>query len=201
MKYCGIVLLAAGKSDRLGSPKQILIHEGKTLLQHSVEEALGTGIRPVVVVLGASHVLFEESLRNFSDIEIVINEAWEEGMASSIRAGVQTAMKLVPGLDGLIMMVCDQPFVSRELLEELVHTQQETGMPVVASSYGNNQGVPVLFHKDFFSSLLELRGDTGARKILKDQAAQLALVNFPEGVKDIDTMNDYEELIREARND
>jgi molybdenum cofactor cytidylyltransferase len=187
-------LLAAGMSGRLGSPKQILVYEGKTLLMRSVEVALGTGMHPVLVVLGANHALLEKELAAVEGIRIVINKAWPEGMASSIRCGVEAAMQQEPELDGLIIMVCDQPFVRSALLNELLLTQEKTGLPVVASSYRDNPGVPALFHKHFFSSLLALTGDTGARKILKDQAGLVARVPFPEGETDIDTMNDFNEL-------
>ena len=204
MNHCAIVLLAAGMSSRLGSPKQTLIYDGKTLLRHSVEAALGTGMQPVLVVLGANHTLLEKELDAIAGIRIVVNKGWEEGMASSIRCGVEAALQLEPRLDGLIIMVCDQPFLNTALLKELFQTQQKTGMPVVASSYRDNPGVPALFHKNFFNNLLALKGDTGARKFLKDQAGLVHLVHFPKGETDIDTMSDYtelKELKREGLND
>jgi molybdenum cofactor cytidylyltransferase len=204
LNHCAIVLLAAGMSVRLGSPKQVLVYEGKTLLRHSVEAALGTGMQPVLVVLGANRNLLEKELETIAGIRTVINNGWQEGMASSIRCGVEAALQLEPGLEGLIIMVCDQPFVSTSLLEELFQTQQKTEMPAVASSYRDNPGVPALFHKSFFNELLTLKGDSGARKLLKDQADRVALVPFPKGETDIDTMNDYmelKELKGEGRND
>ena len=204
LNHCAIVLLAAGISGRMGTPKQVLVYEGKSLLRRSVEAALGTGIRPVFVILGANHVLLEKEMENIKEIRIVFNHGWPEGMAASIRCGVAAAMQLEPDLDGLIMMVCDQPFVSSELLEELLHTQHQTGKPVVASSYLDKPGVPAFFHKSFFSNLMALQGDTGARKILKDQAALVALVPFPEGATDIDTISDFNglnKLKKEERRD
>jgi molybdenum cofactor cytidylyltransferase len=204
LNHCAIVLLAAGRSGRLGTPKQILVYEGKTLLRHSVEAALGTGMQPVLVVIGANHRIIEKELNAEAGIRIVVNKGWEEGMASSIRCGVEAAMQMERGLDGLIIMVCDQPFVRTELLQTLFQTQQETDMPVVASSYRDNPGVPALFHKSFFNKLLSLKGDTGARKIMKDQAGLVQLVDFPEGETDIDTLNDFKELTelkKERRHD
>jgi molybdenum cofactor cytidylyltransferase len=194
LNHCAIVLLAAGKSGRLGSPKQVLEYNGKSLLRHSVETALGTGIQPILVVLGAGHALLEKELESINGIQFVINEGWHEGMATSIRCGVEAALKQDPALEGLIIMVCDQPFVTTELLNELFQRQQTTGMPLVASHFQDNPGVPAFFHKSFFSKLLELKGDSGARKLLKGQSDLVALVAFPGGEIDIDTMNDYTEL-------
>jgi molybdenum cofactor cytidylyltransferase len=195
LNRCTIVVLAAGRSVRLGTPKQILVYNGKTLLRHSVEAALGTGVQSVLVVLGASHLEMEKELEDVKGVLIVNNKDWREGMASSIRFGVERSMQLEPALDGLIIMVCDQPFVTTELLNELFHVQRETGLAAVASSYQGNPGVPALFHKTFFKNLLALKGDTGARKLLKDQASLVALVNFPKGETDIDTMSDYSALL------
>ena len=191
LNHNAVVVLAAGKSGRLGTPKQTLVYEGKTLLQRSVEAAVGTGLQPVLVVVGAHHSTMEKELEAIKGIRIVLNKGWEEGMASSIRCGVEMAMRMDRDLDGLIMMVCDQPFVTTELLKGLIQKHQETGMPVVASSYGNHTGVPAFFDKQFFKQLLLLKGDTGARKLLKDQADQVTLVHFPGGATDIDTLEDY----------
>ncbi len=194
LDHCAVVLLAAGKSDRLGTPKQMLVYRGKTLLRRSVEAAMGTGLEPVFVVLGASHSTMEKVLEDLKSVRIVNNKGWEEGMASSIRCGVEAAMRMEKVPDGLIIMVCDQPHVNTELLQSLVLTQQKTGMPVVASNYRDNPGVPALFHKSFFNRLLLLEGDTGARKLLKEEAEFVSLVDFPLGEADIDTMKDFNEL-------
>jgi molybdenum cofactor cytidylyltransferase len=193
-EHCGIVLLAAGKSGRMGIPKQMLVFKSKTLLRHAAEAAVGTGMQPVIVVVGAYHSLMEKELDQIKGVRIVVNQEWEEGMASSIRSGVEKLAALDDETDGLIMMVCDQPFVSTELLNSLLQKQQETGKPVVACSYGNTKGVPALFDKYYFSRLLSLKGDKGARKLLDDLGEQVALVPFPQGEKDIDTREDFSKL-------
>ena len=190
----GIILLAAGRSSRLGSPKQLLTYKGKSLLRHAVDAALGSEMTPLIVVLGAHSELLKKELESEKGVQVIINKGWEEGMASSIRCGVNAAMQTSPSTDGLIIMVCDQPFVSPALLKRLVDTQHQTGLPVVASGYHSSLGVPALFYKTFFETLLELEGDTGARKLLKEHKDVVAMVDFPEGVIDIDTENDYHEL-------
>ena len=188
---CGIVLLAAGRSSRMGNPKQLLEYKGKTLLVHSVDSAIATGLTPVIVVLGANGQLMEKELVAEQGMKIIFNGDWEEGMASSIRCGIKEALEMDPDLDGVIIMVCDQPFVGPKLLTKLLDTQHETGLPIVSSHYNSSPGVPALFHKSFFEALLGLKGDTGARKLLKECKELVAIVDFPEGKIDIDTKDDY----------
>ena len=187
----GIILLAAGSSSCMGSPKQILPYKGKTLLVHAVDAAISSGSKPVIVVLGANSQSLEKELVFKEGLKIIINNEWEEGMASSIRCGIKEALEIEPNLDGLIIMVCDQPFVDSLLLKKLLETQHQTGLPVVSSYYNSSPGVPALFHKSFFESLLALKGDTGARKLLKECKDVVANVDFPDGVIDIDTKDDY----------
>ncbi len=189
-----IVILAAGTSARLGSPKQLLTYKGKNLLRHSVDEALETGCQSVFVVLGANTDLMRDELKD-KPVIIVENKDWQEGMASSIRCGLENISKTILRPDCVIFMVCDQPHVNSSLLLNLLEKRNETGMPIVASSYNDKTGTPALFHKNFFPALMELTGDKGARKLIADNPDKVATVPFPEGIKDIDTKEDYESLI------
>lgn len=185
--------MAAGPSTRLGKPKQLLQHNGKSLLKHSIEEALNANANSVIVVLGAhSNLLYGEIDKN--KVQLVVNTEWEDGMASSIRLGLKSLLKRIPLVDAVIFIVCDQPHLSASLLNELLITQQETGKPIVASHYGEAIGPPALFHKSFFAELMQLKGDTGAKKIIQEYSAELTTVSFPEGKIDIDSPADYEAL-------
>ena len=189
-----IIILAAGKSARLGSPKQLLSYKGKNLLRHTVDEALETGCQSVFVVLGANSELLKKELKD-KPVSIVENAGWQEGMASSIRCGLETITNTILRPDSIIFMVCDQPHVSSSLLLSLVDKKNETKMPIVASSYEDKMGIPALFYKIFFTTLMELKGDRGARKLIADNLDKVATVEFPEGITDIDTKEDYESLI------
>ncbi len=195
-QHIAIVILAAGASSRMGSPKQLLEYDGKTLLQHAIETALATDCPKVVVVLGARADLLKPELAN-QPIQILENKNWQEGMASSIRYALQhiTIAGFQP--ESVIFMVCDQPYVTSSLLMSLVEKGVETGMPIVASGYGDKAGTPALFHKSIFLQLMELKGDKGARALLAAQPEKVAIVPFPKGVTDIDMVADYELLKRE----
>lgn len=190
MAAFGLVLLAAGASVRLGSPKQDLLFQNQTLLQHAVQAARQSGCAPIIVVLGAQAALFRAQL-NPAGIILTENPAWEEGMGASIRHGVAALLQAAPAVSGVILMLCDQPFVTGELLHELITVKEAGKKQIVACSYQNTLGTPVLFDKQFFPELLALRGAHGAKKLLYRYPEAVAAVPFELGSFDIDTASDY----------
>jgi len=189
----GIVVLAAGASTRLGKPKQLLKFQGKTLLRHTVNEATNANAVAVIVVFGENADLFTKEIEGLK-VDIVENKEWAEGMASSVHTGLNALLQHKPTIDAVIFMVCDQPYISSSLLNELITTRQKTGKPIVTCNYGDSIGPPALFHKSFIPELLKLKGDTGARKIIQQNMGEVATVLFPQGKIDIDTKEDYEAL-------
>lgn len=172
----------------------MLPYNGKSLLENTVDTANETDANPVIVVLGANAVQLEKELDE-KKVHIVENKEWKEGMASSIRCGLETLKHIAPSADGVILMVCDQPHVSSSLLNELITLQKKTARPVITSHYNDVVGPPVLFHRSVFPELLELNGDAGARKIVEKYKDNLATVSFEKGSVDIDTEDDYKALI------
>jgi len=193
IKQCAVVILAAGKSSRLGQAKQLLPFGDKTLLEHAADIALSSGLRPVIVVLGYDKEVMAEKLTGL-DLRLVNNEGWEEGMASSIRCGINELKRYFPNVDGAVIMVCDQPFVSPALLNHLLMSQHKSGKPLVAASYEGIAGIPALFHQNLFPFLLELKGDHGAKKLIMQHPEWVETISFPEGNLDIDTESDYKNL-------
>ena len=190
---CGIVILAAGASTRLGRPKQLLQYQGKTLLAHAMNEAVNSKVDAVVVILGKDAKLFKKEIDE-KKVRVAINSSWEEGMASSVRLGLDTLFNDKPYIDAVIFMVCDQPHISSSILNELIKTQQKTTKQIVTCNYGDSLGPPALFHKKYFKELVKLSGDAGARKIVQRNMNDVATISFPEGKIDIDTEEDYEKL-------
>jgi molybdenum cofactor cytidylyltransferase len=187
---CAIIILAAGKSTRVGRAKQLLTIGGNSLIRHAVETAISSGLQPVLAVLGSSGEIITTELSGL-EVRIVENSAWEEGMASSIRSGLKELMEFSPQSDGCIIMVCDQPLVSSELLKRLLNAQHKSGKPIVASKYEEAIGTPALFHRSMYPTLLGLKGDRGAKKIMELYPEFIETVAFPEGKWDIDTETDY----------
>jgi molybdenum cofactor cytidylyltransferase len=189
---CGIVLLAAGASRRLGRPKQLLVYKNLSLIGH-VLKLIETAGMPAVVVLGANSEIIEKEITG-TNIPVVENKNWGEGIASSITCGLTALEKAIPGLDGVIFLVCDQPFLTVSFLQELLTRQNTSHKPIIASSYGSTVGIPALFHKTYFPELLSLKGDAGAKKIMQAHATEMITIDFPLGHIDIDTEEDYKIL-------
>lgn len=190
----GIIILAAGSSSRLGRPKQLLDYKGKTLLQNVINEALATNCRPVIVVLGA-HAKEIASQHQHDQVSLVINESWEDGMASSVITGLSSMIKNNSEIEGIIVAVADQVFIKKSNFNNLIEKGQETGKNIIASTYAETIGTPVLFKKDYFEALLSLKGAEGAKKILNRYPHEVETVVFEQGEIDIDTETDYNNLI------
>jgi molybdenum cofactor cytidylyltransferase len=191
----GVVILAAGQSSRLGKPKQLLTLNGLTLLEKAASAALDLNSSPVLVVLGAYADDIKSNVQ-LQGVDIVVNEGWDEGMASSLRMGIEYMQQNHVNVDAILFLVCDQPYLHSALLKDLIALQKEKDLPIAASSYGGKIGTPALFHQSTFSSLMLLKGDTGARKLLDERMNDVAVLHFEKGVYDIDTVEDYEQLLQ-----
>jgi molybdenum cofactor cytidylyltransferase len=189
----GLILLAAGGSSRMGQPKQQLPFKEGSLLQHATQVAIDSGCKPIIVVVGAASDETSKSLSSFP-VQVVENQDWSSGMASSIKAGLKTLLELSAEIDGVILMVCDQPYVTPHLLRKMKREWQNSGKGMVACSYANTLGTPALFARDYFHDLLALNGQEGAKKILVAYKNFISLIPFPLGQVDIDTPEDYQNL-------
>jgi molybdenum cofactor cytidylyltransferase len=171
----------------MGRAKQLLDLGGRSLVRHVVEVAGAAGCSRIVVVVGAEAESVRATLTGLG-AEALDNPEWREGIASSLRRGISALPKAV---DAAIVLLCDQPAVSPELLETLIETQRKTGKGIVACRWNDVVGPPALFLRAHFPSLLALSGDVGARSVLKKAGDAVALVDFPDGAFDVDTPEDW----------
>ena len=192
-KEYGVIILAAGKSSRLGRPKQSLLYKDSTLLNKMVRTAIATNCGPVVVVLGSNA---EQFITDCESAITIINENWEQGMASSIQWGLDTLVNKFPSLKGVIISVCDQPYISTEILQQLIDKHRKSNLPIIASEYSGTMGTPSFFHSSIFPELMQLEGDKGAQGILQKNKQRVETIEFPLGKEDIDTAEDYNRLLK-----
>ncbi|MCP2028260.1 molybdenum cofactor cytidylyltransferase [Flavobacterium sp. HSC-32F16] len=188
-----IIILAAGSSSRLGRPKQLLEYKESTLLKNTISEALKVHAAFVIVVMGANNEIIGKEL-NPAEIITCFNADWETGMASSIVKGLNELLLLNPDCKECILAVCDQPFVTNLVFENLISEYHKTGKGIIASSYSETLGTPVLFHKKYFDELLDLKGQEGAKKLIRKYAEDVISIPFEKGNIDIDTEEDYNKL-------
>ena len=193
MTGVGAVILAAGASTRMSIPKQLLQFRGQAFLRRAASVALEARCRPVVVVTGANAAACRESLRGLAVLEAE-NQQWESGMSSSVRVGVEALVTPNPRIAAVVLMLCDQPFVTRDVIVGLVKAHYETGCSIVASRFGGSYGVPALFGKAHFSELTTLKGAAGAKQVIQKHLQKVQLLPFPEGEIDVDTPGDFTRL-------
>jgi molybdenum cofactor cytidylyltransferase len=190
----GIIILAAGASTRMGQSKQLLNVEGQSLLTRTVDTALNSLAKKIVVVLGANESDHTRVLSNLS-VDVVSNGDWQKGMGSSIKTGLRYLMETTT-LHAVIILVCDQPLLDPAHINKLITEHHTSKKPIVASSYAGTNGVPVLFEKGCFPDLLNLSDDQGAKKIIQQHPEWISTVSFPEGKIDLDTLEDYNSFLK-----
>lgn len=188
----GAIVLAAGGSTRLGHPKQLLRHSGRTLLRRAADAALEAATGPVVVVLGAQAELLKGELNGLA-LQIAMNRQWSQGIAGSIHTGL-AALDQDKTVDAALVMACDQPHVSADLLRRLIEAYLSGRPPAVACAYAGTLGVPALFDRSLFGELWLLAGDHGAKQVIEKHRSQVARVSFEPGAVDIDTTDDWVRL-------
>ena len=194
---CAVVIIAAGESKRLGTPKQLLLVEEDTLLNRLIKTVQRAVNFPIYLVLGANAEKIQAQLPHI-EINVVENKDWQEGMGSSIRLGVQAILESAKKFDGVLILVCDQPYLTEAAIQDLVKLQAAKKTAITASFYANIAGTPALFHASIFPDLLALKGEQGARKIIQERDQELAKLQFEKGVLDIDTQDDYQQLLKEV---
>ncbi len=192
----GGLLLAAGGSRRMGTPKQLLEFEGKTLLRRAADALCSSKCSPVVVVLGAVSETSEDEIKGLP-VTVAVNDDWESGMSSSIRIGLEKLLAIEPEIDAVMITLCDQPFVTSEKIDLFINEFALNCPPIIAAEYGGVQGVPALFASGYFDDLLKLTGDKGARNVIRSSGLA-AGIELPEAAVDIDTIEDVENFTKSS---
>lgn len=196
MSSFGIILLAAGNATRMGSPKQLLDFNGMPLVRHAVTEAIASECSPVIVVCGAVVDAIRQALAGLT-VQLTFNPLWSQGMGTSIQCGLR-ALQPHPA-DGVILSLIDQPLIDRRCYRELVAIHEQTGLPIVSSEYSGTVGVPVLFTREFFPNLHGLAPSQGCKSVIQGNRDHTALFSCPDAAADIDTPDDYAQVLAEFR--
>jgi len=188
-----VLILAAGESKRLGQPKQLLDIQGDTLIERTIKEVSKTTCQPIIIVLGAYATPIQKAIQDY-DITILHNAAWQEGMGSSLRLGMQFITQNHPKATQVICLVSDQPFLTAAHLEALRSTALQSNASIITTGYNGKQGVPALFKKEVYKELLKVEGDKGARVVIRKDASRVVSIQNEQLGIDIDTMEDYRSL-------
>lgn len=184
------IILAAGESRRMGTPKQLLEWRNHRLLEHAILNAQAIFGQRIIIVLGANADVIKATI-DFNSVTLVLNENWQEGIASSIRAGIQALPK---SATSALLLLGDQPLIKTPQLQQLLNYALSEPTKIVASEYNGVIGVPALFPASFFANLLTLSGDKGAKFLLQKFEQNLLKISLPQAEFDIDCADDFERL-------
>jgi molybdenum cofactor cytidylyltransferase len=193
MRNVGAIILAAGGSSRFGQAKQLLSFQGESLVRRAVRTAIEAGCACVTVVVGDARDRIETELRETPAV-IVENPEWQRGLGTSIRCGLRHLLSLRPEIDAVVLLACDQPFADASVISSLIAQRENSHKPIVACSYANTLGIPALFARACFESLLALPDDSGAKALIESHSADVAQIEFEKGAIDIDTPADFERI-------
>ena len=184
------VVLAAGRSTRMGAQKLLLPVEGRPMVERVVAAAEGSAAAETVVVVGSEAGAVRAAVGGHP-VRIVMNPDHERGMSTSLRAGVSA---LPPGCEAVLFVLGDQPFITSAVMDRLIGRFAEAGAGIVRPLAGGGPAHPVLMAAKYFPEIMALEGDVGAREILARHEEDVTYVELddPRSTLDVDTLADYE---------
>ena len=186
------IVLAAGASRRLGTPKQLLNVDGETLLHRAARIALATAPAQTLVVLGADAAAMREAVADL-DVRSVVCDDWQRGQSASLQAGVSA---LEDGIEGVLVLLCDQVGLDAAHANTLLQAWHDEPTRAVASAYADVIGVPAVLPRAWFADVLRLQGDRGARDLLRRRDAEVVKIAAPALARDVDTPRDARVVTR-----
>ena len=191
MKNIAILILAAGKSSRMNSIKQLEKIDGKTLLEITLNKIQSIYSSTIFCVLGANADQIKSEI-NTKNIQFIKNDNFENGLSSSIVSGINYFKKKELNFDGVFILLADQPAIEITYLENMLHLFLENKDTIIASNYGLKLGVPVIFPKKYFSKLLLIKGDKGAKEFINNRIEKVLTPKQKTNFLDIDTKEDLQ---------
>jgi molybdenum cofactor cytidylyltransferase len=183
------VVLAAGGSSRMGKPKQLLEIGGKTLVSIVIENILASIIDEVIIVTQPDLPLISDN--EYPEIKRVVNNAWQRGQSSSMKAGLSA---VDPKTDAVMFFMADQPMVDEDIINRLITAFQESEKPIISPLYNGKKGAPVIFKRRLFDELNLIQGDRGGRDLLEVYPVEYVNIEMPMAAMDVDTPEEYEKL-------
>jgi len=187
----GAVVLAAGKSERMGQNKLLLPLNGKALIEGVLNALSAAGIGEQVIVLGYKPEQVVEALKpRLNTLKIMVNEDYEQGMISSFQVGLQ----MMSYVDAAFLVLGDEPIFDPNLLNKMIQQMENSqGKALIVSPiHKGKKGHPLLFHRRLFTEILSLKSPQTIREIVHRHADRLLTIEAPQWtIMDIDTPEDY----------
>lgn len=190
------IILAAGRSSRMGSHKLLLPFRGRPIVNWVLAAACASQADPVIVIIGHEAEKIDAALRAERWFLAIHNPWYVEGMSTSLRIGLAATRKDV---DGAIILLGDQPLVTAEIINAMIAESAREPDAIIAASYEGRRGNPVLFPRQYFAELDTSTGDEGGRSVLARHSEQVRLMEIDDALAgfDVDTPEEYQALISE----
>jgi molybdenum cofactor cytidylyltransferase len=188
------IILSAGSSSRMGTPKALLNIGNTTFIQHIIETVESVGLTNNVVVLGFESQTIRETLPSFSGT-IIVNEAWEQGQLSSIIAGLDVLDQI--NCDGVLICPVDHPIISTALIKKLIESFQQSHKKIVIPTYHGRRGHPIIISSELFTEINNASLNVGLREVVRAHKDDICEVPTEEEgvIINIDTPEDYQKYI------
>ena len=184
------LLLAAGGSSRLGQPKQLVLFNNEFLINYIVDQIRRGGISDIRIVLGSHFSEIKEQIKD-KRLEVIRNLYWEEGISSSIKCGLNN---LEPETEAVIIFIVDQPFLKPELITQILQRFSTSKANIIAACVSGQIVHPVLYRKEVFLKLMELKGDIGGKAIFANEYVETINWKDEKLLLDIDSFDDLEKI-------
>lgn len=191
-KIAGIIL-AAGESSRLGTPKQLLLWRGETLLASVVHLALKSKLDPIIVVTGYQGLEIGLTLAGLGKVMVTVNTHWAEGQSTSIRSGLDS-LDIWKDIDACIFFMSDQPQIPVRLVKKIIKKYIHDRPMIVAPRVEGRRGNPVLFDHSTFKALRKSEGNEGGRRLFEEYPVTYVEWKDASILIDVDTLDDYQKL-------
>jgi molybdenum cofactor cytidylyltransferase len=191
------IILAAGESRRMGSPKALLRYQGKTFIGRICESFLAAGVDELIVVLGARADELQRAIPVHPALRTVVNPRYFQGQLSSLTTGIGA---LSPESEAAIVNLVDHPLISATTISALLSSFRESPLPIVIASYNGKRGHPVLFSSQVYGELLAAPLDQGAKVVVRKDPSRVRELPLddPGILADIDTPEDYRRYISKS---
>lgn len=191
------ILLAAGESRRMGSPKALLRYQGQTFIERICEAFLTAGVDELIVVLGARAEELRPVLPAHPALRVVVNRRYFQGQLSSLMTGIGA---LSPESEAAVVNLVDHPLVTAETIKVLIDSFHIAPQPILIASYQGRRGHPVLFSSQIYGEILAAPLDQGAKVVVRKHPPRVREVQLddPGILADIDTPEDYARYVGRA---
>ena len=193
-----VLLLAAGESKRMGRNKLVMLLQGKPLASRALENLLAAAADRIIVVLGhqaeeTARAMEPLISRHPDRVTTVVNKEFARGMSTSIRAGITA---LPEECQGALIALADEPFVEPQIVDALINAYRGCKGDILVPTFKGRMGHPVLFDRRYFPELAALKGDVGARSVVKAHEQDMIRLelNRPSVLLDVDDIETYQRL-------